>query len=296
MLTRSMSAAADEAGLPLIASLPPELFDCVCLSCSLQSVARLACTSQRLRAMSYRGDLPLMAPETAKKKVDGGKVLYWRHDGKVVLARWAADRGASAAVVTALLVAHGTVEAYAFYMCTALKTISIPEPVEAIGWYAFAGCSALESITLPACVQTMGNGAFLNCCALESVTLPPASVQTICDSAFRGCCALKSITLPASVQTIGQSAFEKCSALETITLPASVQAIGNGAFRSCHALETITLPASVQTMGYKTFYNCFALKSITLPRSLEGQMEDARLTTPNDPWDRKPPGLRVTFT
>ena len=54
-----MSAAADEAVLPLIASLPLELFECVCYSCSLQSVARLACTSQRLRAMSYRGVLPL---------------------------------------------------------------------------------------------------------------------------------------------------------------------------------------------------------------------------------------------
>ena len=122
-----------QAALPRIASLPLELFECVCYSCSLQSVARLACTSQRLRAMSYRGDLPLMAPETTKKKVDGGVALWHqqnspfeKHDGKVVLARWAADRGASAAVVTALLGAHGTVEAHAFRKCFALKSIIIP--------------------------------------------------------------------------------------------------------------------------------------------------------------------------
>ena len=174
-----MSAAADEAVVPLIDSLPPELFECVCYGCSLQSVARLACTSQRLRAMSYRGVLPLMAPETANKKVDGGESLWGGHDGKVVLARWAADCGASAAVVTALLGAHGIVEASAFRACKALETISIPEPVQAIGNHAFCGCSALETITLPVSLQAMGLCAFGGCSALKAITLPPASLQAI---------------------------------------------------------------------------------------------------------------------
>ena len=194
-----MSAAADEAVLPLIVSLPPELFECVCYGCSLQSVARLACTSKGLRAMSYRGVLPLMAPETAKKKVDGGEVLWYQHNGKVVLARWAAVRGASAAVVTALLGVHGTVEASAFCMCKALETISIPEGVQSIGKCAFASCAALKAVTLPASLQSIGDSAFYNCPALEAVTLP-ASVQTIGESAFIDCRALKSITLPRSLE------------------------------------------------------------------------------------------------
>ena len=145
--------------------------------------------------MSYRGVLPLMAPETAKKKVDGGKALWDSHDGKVMLARWAADRGASAAVVTALLGAQGTVEVWAFWECQALKTISIPEPVQAIGGAAFIRCSALETITLSASVQTIGVIAFAGCIALKSIALP-ASLQTLGVNAFYGCTALKSITIP----------------------------------------------------------------------------------------------------
>ena len=160
--------------------------------------------------MSYRGVLPLMAPETAKKKMDGGESLWHQHDGKVVLARWAADRGASAAVVTALLGAHGTVEEEAFRGCRALKTISIPEGVQAIGEYAFIGCSALETVTLPASVQTIGKSAFFNCHALESITLP-ASLQEIGEGAFKGCSALKAITLPRSLEGQMQRADLKTS-------------------------------------------------------------------------------------
>ena len=252
-----------EVALPLVASLPPELFECVCLSCSLQAVGRLACTSKRLRTMSYRGDLPLIA---ANKKVDGGKVLYSGHDGKVVLARWAADHGASAAVVTALLGAHGTVEAWTFCKCEALKSITIPEPVQAISENAFYGCTALESVTIPASVQTIGYYAFSRCKALES------------------------ISIPEPVKRIGGGAFANCTALKSVSLPASVQTIGMGAFTSCHALESITIPASVQTLGMGAFLGCAELKSITLPQSLEDQMKDAYLTTIHKP------DLSVTFT
>ena len=196
-----MAGAADEAALPVplieIDSLRLELFECVCYGCSLQSVARLACTSKRLRAMSYRGVLPLMAPETANKKVDIEE--KWWNDGKVVLARWAADRGASAAVVTALLGAHGTVEANAFLNCDALKTISIPEGVQTIGGAAFGSCKALETVTLPASVQEIGSAAFQFCTALKTISLP-ASVRTIGNYAFDSCIALKSITLPRSLK------------------------------------------------------------------------------------------------
>ena len=50
----------------------------------------------------------------------------------------------------------------AFYGCSALKSITIPEPVQlqAIGLEAFVSCTALETITLPASVQTIGKAAF----------------------------------------------------------------------------------------------------------------------------------------
>ena len=70
-------------------------------------------------------------------------------------------RGASAAVVTALLVAHGTVDKSAFHGCEALKTISIPEGVQVIGPAAFDYCDALTTVTLPRSLEGQMEGAEL---------------------------------------------------------------------------------------------------------------------------------------
>ena len=60
------------------------------------------------------------------------------------LARVAADKKASPAVVTALLELHGEIGEDAFPYCSVLKEVSIPSSVTQIGGGAFQGCSALE--------------------------------------------------------------------------------------------------------------------------------------------------------
>ena len=74
---------------------------------------------------------------------------------------------------------------------------------------AFWGCSALTSITIPNSVTTIGGQAFDGCSALTSITIPN-SVTTIGSRAFSGCSALTSITIPNSVTTIDSSAFSCC--------------------------------------------------------------------------------------
>jgi len=44
-----------------------------------------------------------------------------------------------------------------------------------IGGYAFYGCSGLTSVTLPNSVISIGHYAFYTCSGLTSVTLPTAS-------------------------------------------------------------------------------------------------------------------------
>ena len=161
--------------------------------------------------------LPLIAPETANEKVDVGKKLYHGHDGKVVLARWAVERGASAAVVTALLGAHGTVEAHAFRVCETLEYIAIPDCVKVIGRSAFFNCSALKSITLSETLEIICPSAFCNCDAVESIDLP-TTLHSLGDHAFHSCRALKSIIIPPSVRALGERSFAECDALKAITL------------------------------------------------------------------------------
>ena len=52
---------------------------------------------------------------------------------------------------------------YAFYCCTALKDLTIPDSVTSIGNYAFSFCSALTSLHIPASMTSFGTGVFDYC-------------------------------------------------------------------------------------------------------------------------------------
>ena len=132
---------------------------------------------------------------------------------------------------------------------------------------AFFGCSSLTSITIPNSVTSIGNSAFSNS-GLTSITIPN-SVTSIGNSVFRDC-ALTSITIPNSVISIGHNAFSGCGTLASITIPNSVISIGNGAFNGC-AFRSITIPNSVTSIGVETFRYCKYLSEITLPASFNGK-------------------------
>lgn len=78
---------------------------------------------------------------------------------------------------------------YAFYGCTGLAEIIIPDSVTRIGYYAFCRCTRLTSITIPNSVTSIGVGAFYNCTGLTSITIPE-SVTSIGESAFENCSGL----------------------------------------------------------------------------------------------------------
>ena len=52
---------------------------------------------------------------------------------------------------------------HAFYSCTGLTSVTIPNSVTSIGDYAFASCTGLTSITIPNSVTSIGNSAFRDC-------------------------------------------------------------------------------------------------------------------------------------
>jgi hypothetical protein len=60
----------------------------------------------------------------------------------------------------------------AFYGCTGLTTITIPNSVTSIGESAFYGCTGLTTITIPNSVTSIEAGAFSGCTSLTSVTMP----------------------------------------------------------------------------------------------------------------------------
>ena len=120
--------------------------------------------------------------------------------------------------------------------------------VTSIGDTAFYECSYLTSITIPNSVTSIGEGAFAGCVNLPSITIPN-SVTSIGDGAFAGCFSLTSITIPNSVTSIGTVAFYECSSLTSVTIPNSVTSIGDYAFYGCYSLNSISIPSSVTHIG-----------------------------------------------
>ena len=66
----------------------------------------------------------------------------------------------------------------AFYSCSELLSITIPEGVTTIGAYAFENCTKLASVTLPASVTTIGTNAFSSC-PLVVITVPRNSAAAL---------------------------------------------------------------------------------------------------------------------
>ncbi len=136
-------------------------------------------------------------------------------------------------------------------------------PVTAIDNDAFYGCTLLTSITIPNGVTAIGKGMFSRCYRLKSITIPD-SVTSIGDSAFSGCSRLTNITIPNGVTSIGKGAFFLCEELTDITIPNGVITIGDSAFCHCESLTGITIPDSVTTIGGWTFADCVSLTSINV--------------------------------
>ena len=98
------------------------------------------------------------------------------------------------------------IDDYAFYRCSHLKQISLPDSLRVIGAGAFCG-SALRSITIPTAIRKIQRLTFSGCQFLEEAILPEG-LEEIEERAFAQCPKLRRIQIPMSVRSIGRNAFD----------------------------------------------------------------------------------------
>lgn len=246
------------------------------------------------------------------KKVDGKSVAVVTFgDWEPMEEESSNDRYSGDIVIPETIVDHGfefvvtQIGEFAFAGSVNLKSIILPQCLQAIKHSSFSGCERLTTIEIPNTVTTIEELAFYDCTLLESVTFGE-TLQSIGIWAFAHCERLKDVKFPQSLIKIGEFAFGECYGLGSIVIPNSVSSIDHNPFASCSNLKSIkveignpvydsrdecnaiietlsnklicgcqstTIPNSVTIIGDQAFWGCEGLKSLSLPNSIE-KVED----------------------
>lgn len=157
---------------------------------------------------------------------------------------------------------------YAFYKCTNLISVTIPNTVTKLGYSIFSDCTNLTSVYIPNSITKISGNTFLGCSALKTITIPN-SVTIIDDQAFKNCSSLTSINIPDGVKTINEGTFNGCTSLPSINIPFSVTSIGTNSFSRCSSLSSISIPNSVTKIKSCAFAECTGLTSVSIGNSVK---------------------------
>lgn len=124
--------------------------------------------------------------------------------------------------------------------------------ITTVGRYAFYMCTRLTSVTIPNGVTIIDESAFGICTTLETVIMPN-SITTIRKGAFSGT-RITSIDIPENVTYIGDNVFYN-DFLTEITIPRKVSYIGNNNFMVMGLRQMTLLNPNPPTIFENTFVN-----------------------------------------
>ena len=188
----------------------------------------------------------------------------------------------------------------AFYGCSSLNQIKMPQSVMVIGWGAFR-FSGIETMDITDSVYYVGNAAFSDCPNLKSISALnsryfeedgvlfekkdkiitlicypagkegaeytiSAEVDSVAMYAFSGCNHLKTIILPKQFTSIPEYAFAGCTSLENIDI-SNISVIGPCAFLKCENLKSVVFGTGLYDIGYCA-YEGTGISTVFIPASV----------------------------
>ena len=150
------------------------------------------------------------------------------------------------------------VSAFAY---TKIMQVDIPDSVETIGGSAFYRCSQLEKVKLPNNKTTIGSNAFTGA-AIASIEIPEG-VKSLGHGAFSACKNLTKVAIPHSVISIDINAFYECTSLTAVDISGIDLALPEyGAFDRCpithvHIPSLLPIEYFAGKNNLPTDENCF---------------------------------------
>ena len=170
-----------------------------------------------------------------------------------------------------------TIGYQAFFLCSQITSVTLPDTIRVIGDYAFQtswsqsaitsmdlpegleeiGVYALNDIQvdfkLPASLKRIGNYAFNNT-GITEVHFGDA-IEAVGDRAFFGCTKLVKAEVTKESQN-SEGLYLQCTALSDVTIEDGVTGLPENCFFNCGSLTSITLPESVTELKKSVFYGC----------------------------------------
>ncbi len=214
--------------------------------------------------------------ETDPRPNNASDFTYTTNNGAITITGYPGSGSGGAVTIPGTIngLPVASIGTNAFYYCTNLTGIVIPNSVTNIGSSAFRYCFALTNALIGNSVINLGSYAFWNCYSLASVFIP-AGVTNIGNYAFAVCgvdvitvdplnafyCSVDGVLFNKSQTTLIQCSGDKAGNYE---VPASVTTIRSYAFSACEKLTDVTIPASVTSIGSYVFEHCSSLTNITV--------------------------------